>query len=106
MPAAPPAPASITKQSKSGEPPRRFSSRLEARAWAHEHFAEWKESLSTEELAALSDYKGGAYALVNAYLRGQTEDPIDRARAEELIPHLDSALAKCRLPHAIIVHRF
>lgn len=79
--------------------------RVAATAWAREHFLAWRTALDEREIAAVHNYKGGAHAVVNDCLRGRTEDAVDRARAEEIVPHLDRALARQRLPHAVIAYR-
>jgi hypothetical protein len=73
--------------------------------------------ITVRERAAVSEYRGAAYAPMNSVLRGQKElygDPIGQALKEygytkktlnEEMRHLDSAISKSKVPENIVVHR-
>lgn len=75
-------------------------------AWAAEEFADWRSSLSEQERDALVSYGRGGFDDANRYHRGDVSlSETEEAKAKELTPLLDAAIAKHATTAPVVAHR-
>lgn len=83
---------------------KRFEDGHQSQLWGDKHFGEaWRDSLTADEREAIRRYTTEDYRALNEHLRGIAPAP---KLAAELLPGLDSALAKSRCPQGIVATRF
>ena len=76
--------------------------------WGDEYFNEFVESLSDEEILAMSSYRVQAYDPINDYLRVGKIDPYSiytEEEVRELIPMIEGVLDKSSIPEEVYVYR-
>lgn len=77
----------------------------EADAWGKAAYEGWSKSLTPVEKATLREYTGVHYESINAYHRTGKSGYMDPSTLDSWTGHLDSALAKGKLPEGIVVTR-
>jgi cation transport regulator ChaB len=79
----------------------------EASEWADPHYAEWYDSLSTEERGALHSYTGSGYREINRYWRKGPGSvyPDRHGVVKDQTEQLDSALSRAVVPEDVVVTR-
>jgi len=76
--------------------------------WGEENFDEFVESLSDEEILAMSSYRVQAYDPINDYLRKGKLDPYaiyTEEEVRELIPMIEGVLDKTQIPEEVYAYR-
>ncbi|MBS2970665.1 hypothetical protein J9317_18130 [Metabacillus sp. KIGAM252] len=75
----------------------------EAHEWGEKYYSDWLHNLPEREIAALKQYTGSDFSIINKYLRGFDDSlhGIDPG----IIQDLSSSLYKAQVPHDINVFR-
>jgi len=81
----------------------KFGSLTEARAWAREHFREWRRGVTRAEHDAITLYQSSGYRVLNRALRRRDQEGMRVHQTS--IRNLDKAIAKGTLGRSIVVYR-